>query len=164
MRRRRQRSRTQHRRRALVVGLGVVGLAVALVAVALTLPPRSTAPIPEGNDAPVSFGAAPLDDASLTAGLVGDSSGEHPIYRYSVVSGGVHSVDDVERAVDSDPTVRAHYSAVSVANLKVVRAPARREAYMSYRMGDRVYWTSKKIALAQGEAVLTDGRTTIRAR
>jgi hypothetical protein len=166
MRRRRHRSSTQnHRRRALVVLLGCVGLAIALVAVALTLPPRSDAPVVSGeNDAPVSFGAAPLDDAPFTADLVGDSSDAYPIYRYSVVAGGVHSLKDVERAVESDPTVRAHYSSVSIANLKVVHAPARREAYMSYRIGDRVYWTSKKIALAQGEAVLTDGRTTIRAR
>jgi hypothetical protein len=35
---------------------------------------------------------------------------------------------------------------------------------MSYRIGDRVYWTKKKIALAEGETVLTDGVTTIRAR
>jgi hypothetical protein len=35
---------------------------------------------------------------------------------------------------------------------------------MSYRVGDRVYWTKEKVTLPQGEALLTDGRSLIRAR
>jgi len=149
-----------------MVVVGCVGLAIALLALVLTLPSRPEAPLTEVNDVPSSFGAPPVDDSPFSADELASAFTDdgHPVYRHSVVAGGVHSLDDVERAVDSDPVVREHYSRVSIANLKVVRTPARREAYMSYRVGDRVYWTSKKIALAEGEAVLTDGTTTIRAR
>ena len=41
---------------------------------------------------------------------------------------------------------------------------AGRAAYVSYRSGDRIYWTRERVWLKAGETVLTDGTTTIRAR
>ena len=35
---------------------------------------------------------------------------------------------------------------------------------MSYRIGNQVFWTKRKVALRAGEAILTDGRSKIRAR
>lgn len=165
MRSRRRRSQSRKPRFSLFVAAGCVGVAIVLAALAFRLPPGYDAPEAESGDTPEDFGASSLQEfpavAELPSGL---GNNEHPVYRHSVVSGGVHSLDDVERVVATDPVVREHYAGVSVARLKVVRTPARRSAYMSYRIGDRVYWTSKKIALAEGEAVLTDGKTTIRAR
>ena len=36
--------------------------------------------------------------------------------------------------------------------------------YVSYRLGDRVFWTAKTLKLAKGEAVITDGVNEARAR
>lgn len=142
---------------------GAIGLALSVAAVIVLRPAA-----PEAPDAVIDLsGALPLEtpaDQTLGGDPAQASAGEHPIYRHSVVAGGVHSPDDAVQAVERDPVVREHYAKVSLSKLKVVRAPERREAYMSYRIGDRVYWTSKKIALAEGEPVLTDGVTTIRAR
>jgi hypothetical protein len=35
---------------------------------------------------------------------------------------------------------------------------------VSYRLGDRVFWTRNPVRLAEGEAVLTDGGAIVRAR
>ena len=37
-------------------------------------------------------------------------------------------------------------------------------AYVSYRIGDRVFWTRKPVRIPAGETLLTDGETEIRAR
>jgi hypothetical protein len=37
-------------------------------------------------------------------------------------------------------------------------------AYVSYRMGDRIYWTRKKLLIPEGELVLTDGVHFARTR
>ncbi len=65
-----------------------------------------------------------------------------------------------------DPVVATHYASLKL-NPAVVRVEELREpivAHVSYRVGDQVYWTKKKVTLRAGEPVLTDGQTTIRAR
>jgi hypothetical protein len=86
------------------------------------------------------------------------------VYPYSVIPGGVFSTEEFADAVAADAAVGAHYGDVVPAALHVERVSAPREAYMSYRIGDRIYWTKRKLALAEGERVLTDGRVTVRAR
>jgi hypothetical protein len=39
-----------------------------------------------------------------------------------------------------------------------------RLVYLSYRMGDRIFWTARKISLRKGEKLITDGRVTARTR
>jgi hypothetical protein len=85
------------------------------------------------------------------------------MYPYSVVAGGVYSTDELTAAM-VDPTVADHYHDLVPAAMhpEVVNSP--REAYMSYRIADRVYWTTRKLPLHQGETILTDGREAVRAR
>jgi hypothetical protein len=60
--------------------------------------------------------------------------------------------------------VSAHYGDVTPAAMHVETVDAPRSAYMSYRIGDQIYWTKRKLALHDGERVLSDGSVTIRAR
>jgi hypothetical protein len=53
---------------------------------------------------------------------------------------------------------------VSLDRVREERLTQARQAYVSYRINDRVYWTKHKVTLPAGEAILTDGKTTIRAR
>jgi hypothetical protein len=46
----------------------------------------------------------------------------------------------------------------------VVRLVLARTAYVSYRIGNHVYWTRRRIKLHKGEKVITDGKMTARAR
>ena len=89
---------------------------------------------------------------------------ERPVFRHSVIPGGVYTADEVEAAMNNDRVVAAHYSAVNARGLRVETLPEDRAVYMSYRIGDDVFWTKQKVRLKQGETILTDGVNHIRAR
>jgi hypothetical protein len=86
------------------------------------------------------------------------------VFRHSVVPGGVLTADEVERAMVHDGIVAAHYSAINPRELHVETLPEDRAAYMSYRIGDEVFWTKQKVRLPRGETILTDGAHQIRTR
>ena len=90
--------------------------------------------------------------------------GRPPIYPYSIVQGGVHSVAELREVMTRDAAIAAHYALIDVPRTRVAVVTAERRAYMSYRIGDRIYWTKQPVALHPGERILTDGRTEIRAR
>jgi len=60
--------------------------------------------------------------------------------------------------------VAAHFSDFSGPKSRIVELKADRAAYVSYRINDKVYWTKKKVKLAKGEKLLTDGANYARAR
>lgn len=86
------------------------------------------------------------------------------VYAYSVVPGGVTGADEVRRAAAADPVVGEHYRDLNLARLTTVSLKADTVAYVSFRKGDKVYWTTKKVRLSKGETVLTDGTNMVRAR
>ena len=86
------------------------------------------------------------------------------LFRHSVVPGGVLTADEVETAMGRDGIVAAHYSAINPSELRVETLPQDRAVYMSYRIGDEVFWTKQKVWLRQGETILTDGAHQIRTR
>jgi hypothetical protein len=87
-----------------------------------------------------------------------------PVFRYSIVPGGVRSSTEVTRAMQLDPVVKNHYAKVVPASLRSETLSAPMTAHVSYRVGDKVYWTKKTVALPAGEKVLTDGTTMLRQR
>ena len=94
---------------------------------------------------------APLREASL-------------VYPHSVVPGGVHEPGEAMSAVDRDPVVADHYRGIQLAALRAAPVDAPRAVHVSYRLGDRIYWTKRKVMLHPGELLLTDGSRAIRAR
>ena len=74
------------------------------------------------------------------------------------------TADDVESAVGRDAIVAAHYSTINSRELRVETLPKDLAVYMSYRIGDEVFWTKRKVRLRQGETILTDGAHHIRTR
>ena len=87
-----------------------------------------------------------------------------PVYRYSVVPGGVRSPEELIEAMARDDVVAGHYAGVDKEKLTAGRLDKPLKAHVSYRVGDRVYWTKRKITLEAGEQVLTDGQTLVRGR
>ena len=86
------------------------------------------------------------------------------VYKYSVVPGGVRSVQELKWAAAHDPVVAAHYAGFDYDRARVVRLVLARTAYVSYRIGNKVYWTRHRVSLKKGETVITDGKMTARAR
>lgn len=89
---------------------------------------------------------------------------DRPVYRYSVVPGGVRDVGELKWAVQHDPVVAAHYAGFDYDHARVVRLVLARTAYVSYRIGNKVYWTRHRISLKAGETLITDGKITARTR
>ena len=86
------------------------------------------------------------------------------IYPYSVIRGGAYSVGELNAALRADPVAAAHYAVFDRTHMRIARAPESAAFYVSYRQGDRIYWTRRKVRLAAEEALLTDGVHSARAR
>jgi len=86
------------------------------------------------------------------------------IYPYSVVPGGIHSSDGLRQAASRDPVVGLHYSEFNLGRIRLARLKTAQSAYVSYRIGNKIYWTSKKLKLAKDEEVITDGVYSARTR
>jgi hypothetical protein len=87
-----------------------------------------------------------------------------PVYPYSVVPGGVRDASELKWAAEHDPVVRSHYAGFDYDHARVVRLVLARTAYVSYRIGNKVYWTRHRVTLKKGETVITDGKVTARSR
>lgn len=86
------------------------------------------------------------------------------VYRNSVIPGGVHSAAELAFALANDAVAKAHYAGFDVASAHVVRVEQARLVHVSYRVGDKIYWTKNKVRLAAGEQLLSDGTHLVRAR
>jgi hypothetical protein len=94
-----------------------------------------------------------------------DENAAHPrVYPYSVIPGGVQSAADLKNSLSNDSVVAKHYEDFEVEKTRVVRLNQDRLLYVSYRLGNRVYWTKKALLLPKGEAVITDGEHMARTR
>jgi hypothetical protein len=86
------------------------------------------------------------------------------VYPYSVVPGGVRDAQELKWVADHDPVVKAHYAGFDFDHAHVVRLAFERTAHVSYRIGNKVYWTRRRVKLKKGETLLTDGKITARTR
>lgn len=117
----------------------------------------SAAPLLDAKESPLPIPRR-ADDVSLRGRAA------RPIFNGSVVPGGVYSLEELRAVIERDPVVAAHYRAMNVDEMHLVTLTEGRAAYVSYRIGSRVFWTRNRVYLKAGETVLTDGHTTIRAR
>ncbi len=85
------------------------------------------------------------------------------VYPYSIVPGGAEDVRQAKLAM-TNPTVRANYVDMDLAQLKQVKLTKNLTGYVSYRWGDRIYWTKKALTLRAGETIFTDGTHIVRGR
>ena len=108
------------------------------------------------------------EEASRPAGFAAFQSmpnlAQRPLYPYSVIPGGVESAQELKNAVERDSVVASHYAGFDLAKLRVIRFDRDRMAYVSYRLGDRVYWTNHALKLFKGETLISDGTLEARTR
>ncbi len=166
----RRRPTRRHRRnrltRRILAGVLVVFCAVGLSAVALRY--LSTSLIPSAQNSP-DVDRRSAEDASLSLLSASElasrpKASARPVYPYSVVPGGVEDARELKWVAEHDPIVAAHYAGFDYAHARIVRLTLARTAYVSYRVGNHVYWMRHRITLHKGEKLITDGKITARAR
>jgi hypothetical protein len=86
------------------------------------------------------------------------------IYPYSVVPGGVRTPEELRESGVHDRVVSEHYAGFDFQKARVIKVKQARLVYLSYRIGDQIYWTTKKVSLHEGEDLITDGKVTARTR
>jgi hypothetical protein len=153
---RRSRKGSRLNKRLAAVGL----LGVAACAALFALEARETASPLAAVQARV---AAPAAAVLRTAARV-ETKKTRRVYPYSIVPGGVLNRQELTHAVVVDKVVAQHYAAFEAGKATVRTVDKPRGVYVSYRKGEKVYWTSKKLQLAKGETLLSDGQNEIRTR
>ncbi len=86
------------------------------------------------------------------------------VYPFSVIRGGVFSGDELRQALLEDPIAAAHYADFRRDAVRSITASEPRLMYASYRVGNDVFWTSRPLHIAAGEALMTDGVNLARGR
>lgn len=86
------------------------------------------------------------------------------VYPYSVIPGGIRTLADLKLAIADDPVVAQAYQGFDFQHAHLVEVAQKQSMFVAYRVGQKVYWTRKKLALHQGETLVTDGRITARTR
>lgn len=89
---------------------------------------------------------------------------KRPIYPYSIIRGGVYSAAELTDALAHDPVAARHYAGFHRSSARITQTSFSQAVYLSYRVGNAVYWTGKAVQLPSGETVLTDGQNVARAR
>jgi len=164
---RRRRRTSRHRRnrlvRRLLFATGLVVLAVVAASFAVSyLAPSLFHSAGSTEPRRIQVSARSAVAAVEAADLAG--AGDRKFYPYSVVPGGVRDAKELKWAADHDPVVRAHYAGFDYDHARVVRLVLAQTVYVSYRIGNKVYWTRHRISLRKGETVITDGKITARTR
>jgi hypothetical protein len=138
--------------RALAVVAVVVGIATAAALV-----PWQSAKTP-------AVASHPAAVSTETTRVLAEAASQRPVYKYSILPGGAASREELAGKAAKDKVAAAHYANFEIDKAHVTTVSKPRAVHVSYRKGDRIYWTKRKMTLAAGETLLTDGRSSIRTR
>jgi hypothetical protein len=144
----RRRLRTKTKVAAVTIGLAVLTLSF----LAYSFYPLFQRDSPLVSDSASSSESYLASDISITLPLPESNSSAQHVFPYSVIPGGALSSRELSEAARREPVVAAHYAGFSVADARVIRLPHDKLAYVSYRLGNHIYWTKTKVELHQGEA------------
>src|SRR5262245_30879204 len=160
-RRHRRRSSRNRRREARVATISVI--AACAVVAAFVSAVFILAPSKQSRVAPLSAAGEMViaHDVDLEPAR---NESTRTVYPFAVISGGVCFSSDIAEGAHSALAVNAHNDDVMPSAMHVETVDEPRAAYMSYRIGDQIYWTKRKLALHDGERVLSDGSVTVRGR
>ncbi|MGH9501269.1 MAG: PEP-CTERM sorting domain-containing protein [Terriglobales bacterium] len=87
-----------------------------------------------------------------------------PTYLYSVIPGGIANQKELRRAMERDPVVAREFAGFNFQTAHLVQVSGKKLMHVAYRMGDKVYWTRKKVELHPGEMLISDGKIVARTR
>jgi hypothetical protein len=105
-----------------------------------------------------------LPSLMLSASRTNSQTNHQAIYPYSLIPGGIESVEELKNVIAHDPLLKAHYGGFNLAKARLIRLTNDREVHVSYRLGNRIYWTKRKLKLFKGETLISDGENASRTR
>lgn len=123
----------------------------------LSYSPSAVAPVPLPERKAAAAGY-PLDATPYRRGQ------NRLVYPYSVIPGGIKTLADLKLAVADDPVVARQFQGFNFQHARLVQVAQKESMFVSYRIGQKVYWTRKKLPLHPGETLVTDGNITARTR
>jgi hypothetical protein len=85
-------------------------------------------------------------------------------FPFSVIPGGIMNSRELSDSMQKDDVVREHYLGVNPSGMRFIRLKQPMIAYVSFRNGSRIGWTTHPVTIAANELVLTDGKKMVRAR
>lgn len=103
-------------------------------------------------------------DAQTTSALQAFAGAHRTVYPYSIVPGGIQSGEELRRVTEHDSVVANHYAGFDFRHARVIELDQPKLFYLSYRMGNRIFWTHKQLMLFKGERLITDGNFSARTR
>jgi hypothetical protein len=86
------------------------------------------------------------------------------VYPFSVIRRGVYNSAELQAALASDGVAASHYEGFHAGRARREIVTRDRQAFVSYRMGGKVFWTKRAVTLREGETLLTDGTNCVRSR
>jgi hypothetical protein len=164
---RRRRPTSRHRRNRLIRKWLKAGATLLLIACVSAVAMQYVIPLFTSREAglrTVQLNRLNSEQVAKVNEILAHTQASRPVYPYSVVPGGVEDVKGLKWAAEHDPVVAAHYAGFDYAKAQVVRLTLNRTVYVSYRIGNRIYWTRHRVTLHKGETVITDGTMTARTR
>jgi hypothetical protein len=87
-----------------------------------------------------------------------------PGYPYSVIPGGIADAEDLRTAMGRDPVVAREFAGFDFQRAHLLRVSENQLMHVAYRMGDKIFWTRKKVPLHRGETLISDGKIVARTR
>ena len=164
-----KRRRTRRHRRRLLIRrlLSLTLLAVFTACVssfALTYFGSSILSVWQRNVSTSEHASPSREESRVLDQVLSEVRPSRPLYAYSVVPGGISDAKELKWVAEHDPVVAEHYAGFDYDHARVVEVTLARTAYVSYRIGNHIYWMRKRISLHKGEKLITDGRITARGR
>jgi PEP-CTERM motif len=126
--------------------------------------PVSSMPYSAAKPSPVHLNKTDAPDSSQDYASFIALRPSRPSYLYSVVSGGIASAEELRQAMDRDPIVAHEFAGFDFQRAHLVQVSEKQSMHVAYRVGDKVYWTRKKVALHPGETLISDGKIVARTR
>jgi hypothetical protein len=111
-----------------------------------------------------SLAPTQLVPANSTEPFFLSSRAGRPAYPYSIIPGGVGSVEELREIAEHDPVVARHFEGFDYQHAQLITVSEKQSLYVAYRQGNEIYWTRKKIALHPGETLISDGKIVARTR
>jgi len=144
-----------------VIGRALIAVVPAVLLVTFLVIHFSRHATPNGVPiAKIEFNVAPEAAAEVSpAGL-----SPRPVFRYSVVPGGVRDAQELQKAAATDPVVGKHYSDFRIGKARTIQLDRPVAMYVSYRRNNQVFWTRNKMMIPAGETLISDGENLARVR
>jgi hypothetical protein len=154
------RVRRRRKRRSRQAFALIVGATLTLVVLGAALRHHSRRRAVRAN---LENTAAALEYEPFSAPL-GFSQPNRVVYPYSVIPGGAHTLEELRAAEAREAVVRSHYADFNHARFRIVQLDHGEKVYVSYRIGNEIFWTRNRIHLPPGEELMTDGVFYARTR